>query len=366
MNTIEFFRNNCVDYTNQTQNEPRYNKYNKIDDIIYYPLGFTYYNKYDNNLVKLPILFTSENTKVEEKWFLDKLYENQIEYAIKFLQVEALKMFIIKNFKSLTFQNPFNILFNTYYPVDKNIDSVKEIIQILIDNYDDYHELINNLSQPNKSLQYIMDLLYEFLPDEPDNVCSLCLSTEPKKCLINICNCITKTHINCLIELNKYRPLNQYKCSVCNSEHKVNQDFYGNKYGLFFPHNDMYGEPLMSSTCLHKYEGMDRLKMAIIYLQVNRVKELLNEKEILDNLFNYYLHQIYQITPIHSLCTGNLCSNAYIGFGDNHKKYYDILKLLLETNKFDLTQKDIFNKTPMDYTIKNNLPILKLLLEEYI
>ncbi len=373
MNTVEYFRNKYINYNNQTPNEPRYKKDGLLDDITYYPLAFTYYNIYNKNLLKLPFITAPENKEVEEKWFLNRLHDQQIDYAIKFLQVEALKKFIIKNHKSVLFVNPFYQLFYTHYPVDKNLEAAKKIIQILIDNYDDHYELITKLSLPNKEMIYIMDLLYEFLPDDPDNLCSICLQTEPKKLLINICNCKTGAHTNCLIKLNEHKPLD--KCSVCKGKYKINQPVVRTQSGiiikpekekLFFPYNDIYREPLMSSDALNKYVGMSRLTMAIIYLQVERVKELLNEKEILDNLSTYYFgYEGYKQTPIHAICTGNLPSNAHFNMGDNDRKYYDILILLLKTKKINLEQKDAFDKTPMDYVIQYRLNALRMPLITY-
>lgn len=372
-NTVEFFRNKYLDYSNQIPNEPRIKKDGNIDEIIFYPLTNTYYNIYNKELIKLPFVPTLENKQVEEKWFFERLYAQQIEYAIKFLQVESLEKYIIKNYKSLLLNNPFYQLFYVNYPIDKNIEASKQIIMILIDNYDDNYELITQITLPKKEQEYILDLLHSFLPLDPDNLCQFCLQTEPKKMLIKCCDCICKTHAKCLEKLNEYKPLKE--CSVCKSKYKINEPVIRTQSGIiikpeyekiFFPYNDLYREPLLSDTSLFKFEGMSRLTMAIIYLQVHRVKELLEEKEILDRLADYYFgYSGYKQSPIHALCTGNLYSNAHYNFSTNSQKYLIILNMLLQTKKFDISQKDAFDMTPMEYVEKYKLYPLKNLLFEY-
>lgn len=373
MNTVEFFRNKYLDYSSKIPNEPRIKKDGNVDDIIYYPLANTYYNIYNKELIKLPFVPIPENKQVEEKWFFERLYQQQIEYAIKFLQVESLEKHIKKNYKSLLLTNPFYQLFYVNYPIDKNIEASKQIIKILIDNYDDYYELITQITISKKEQEYILDLLYSFLPLDPDNLCQFCLQTEPKKMLINCCDCICKTHAKCLEKLNEFKPLKE--CSVCKSKYKINEPVIRTCSGImikpecekiFFPFNDLYREPLLSNPYLHKFEGMSRLTMAIIYLQVRRVKELLEEKEILDGLSDYYFgYSGYKQSPIHALCTGNLYSNAHYNFPTNSQKYLVILNMLLKTKKFDIKQKDAFGKIPMDYAEEHKLYSLKNLLFEY-
>ncbi len=122
----------------------------------------------------------------------------------------------------------------------------------------------------------------------------------------------------------------------------------------------MYYEPLLSNKTLRQYTGISRLTMAIMYLQVDRVSELLKEKDILDELPNYYFgYAGYKQTPIIALCTGNLLSNCHISFGDNLSSYMKIIKMLKDTDKIDLTKKDAFDKTYMDYINQHGFAILK-------
>jgi hypothetical protein len=118
---------------------------------------------------------------------------------------------------------------------------------------------------------------------------------------------------------------------------------------IFFPHNDLYYGPCMSTKKLIKVNGMARLTFAIMYLQVSRVEELLKEQEILEGLSNYHVNEIYGQHPLISLAHGNMPSNCSINFGDNIVKYKQIFIHLLNTNKIKLTQKDKFNKSLEDY-----------------
>ena len=343
---ISELRNELVDYSDITPNEPRYIKENVLSNEMFYPFGNIY------PVGKIPTYFNDIGL-IDIDMFKNKIYSDRIINAIKYLQVNALKKYVIKNLKTILLPNPFYILYNTKYPIILNEDVVKQIIEILIENYDDYYNLITSISESN---EYINELLYSYLPIEEDNICSICLVTEPKIYLINSCNCVTKTHTNCLIKLNNHKPLD--KCAVCLAKYKINEPVYQTKSGLiikpelmniFFPHNDLYYGPCISTKKLIKVDGMSRLTFAIMYLQVSRVEELLKEQEILEGLSNYHVNEIYGQHPLISLAHGNMPGNCSINFGDNIVKYKQIFIHLLYTNKIKLTQKDKFNKSLEDY-----------------
>jgi hypothetical protein len=280
---ISELRDKLVDYSDITPNEPRYIKENLLSNEMFYPFGNIY------PVGKIPTYF-NDTGLIDINMFKNKIYSDRIINAIKYLQVNALKKYVVKNLKTILLPNPFYILYNTNYPVILNEDVVKQIIEILIENYNDYYNLITSIYESN---EYITELLYSYLPIEDDNICSICLVTEPKIYLINSCNCVTKTHTNCLIKLNNHKPLDN--CAVCLAKYKINEPVY--KSGLirkselmniFFPHNDLYYGPCISTKKLIKVDGMARLTFAIMYLQVSRVEELLKEQEILEGLSNYH------------------------------------------------------------------------------
>lgn len=323
---ISYLRDELVDYSDTTPNEPRYIKENVLSNEMFYPFGNIY------PVGKIPT-YLNDTGLIDIDMFKNKIYSDRIINAIKYLQVNALKKYVIKNLKTILLPNPFYILYNTKYPVILNEDVVKQIIEILIENYDDYYNLITSISESN---EYINELLYSYLPIEEDNICSICLVTEPKIYLINSCNCATKTHTNCLIKLNNHKPLD--KCAVCLAKYKINEPVY--KSGLirkselmniFFPHNDLYYGPCISTKKLIKVDGMARLTFAIMYLQVSRVEELLKDQEILEGLSNYRVNDIH---PLISLAHGNMPGNCSINLGDNIVKYKQIFIHLLHLYLF--------------------------------
>lgn len=351
--TIGESRNEFVDYTNMEPNEPRYTKENVLDTNVFYPLGNIY--PYNKSIGKLPFLSSGDDKIFSVEFFCNNLYSQQIRYAIKYMQVGALKKYLIKNHKNVLLQNPFFYLFDTLYPIDKNLDSAIQIMHILIDNYDDYRDMINSLSEYFRPEQkYTMELLYTCLPNDINNICMFCLHTEPKNNLICACLCKNPVHTQCLVKMSTYKKLDE--CSVCKSNYKLNEPIYINGVQdktIFFPFNDMYGAPSNKQNLI-KFVGMSRLTLAILYLQVERVKELLLDKEILENLSNYYFgYKEYKQTPLMVLAQGNMETNAHISFGNNKKKYIDILCMLLETKKIDLCAKDTFGKTFYDYLVNN-------------
>ena len=358
--TVGELRKELVDYSDNTINEKRNNKNNnEFENIIYYPMG----NIYPRG--KLPYIFLHDDKTITKEIFLNNLRADQIKSAIMYLQVSALKKYIIKNYTNPIFINPFEYLLTTHYPLDKNIETTNEIIKILIDNYDNYYDLIkkfysyckSNQSKSNEDKQYILDILFSYLPVDENNICSICLITEPKTQLFNPCSCKNPIHIDCLIKTLKHKQNN--KCSVCLNIIKVNEPIYRTNYGkeldniIFFPHQDIYYEPLMKPV-LNRYSGMSRLTMAIMFLQVERVGELLKDEEILNKLPDYYFgFEGYKQTPLIALAQGNLPSNCHISFGTNIHKYIMLINMLLKTNKIDINKKDAFDKTFKDYYEKN-------------
>ena len=340
--------------SNKIPNEPRYTSKGILEENVYYPLDDIYY--YNNELIKLPRQFNKEIHN-EEK-FNKILIEQRIKYAIKFLQITSLKKYIIKNYKH-EYLDIFYYLCELNYPIAENIDAFREIVNILIENFDDYSKRIFT---SKNIIPY--DKILSVLPIDENNICYICLMSEPKHSLINICSCITPTHTSCLLELNKHKPLN--KCAICLTKYKLNVPVYraiGLKSNIkdpaiFFPYTDFYYEPLLCRSEPIKYTGMERLTMAIMYLQVDRVSQLLKEPDILNNLDRYYFETTYKQTPIVALSIGNMQSNCNIIYGDNRIKYIDIIRLLIATKKININTRDIFVKNYKDYIKENHLNFL--------
>lgn len=353
-------------YQDKTPNEKRFISEGALDENIYYPLGNTYFIY--NSLKQIPLMKKSE---LEFEKFLKT---EQIEYAVKFLQIEALKKFITKNYiHHNRFENPFFMFRYSNYPIEHNIDAFKQIVQILIDNYDNWIELIKKtLPYYTKTYEYIGTILCGYLLVDENNCCYVCLTTEPSEMLLSPCLCKEKAHAECFVKMHSVKKLDI--CGVCNSKYKIGKPFQRQMSligdiqenpKLIFPSNDMYYEPLMSSRPLVKYTGLNRLTMAIIYLQPERVSELLKEQDILDHI-NESIDETYLWRPIHLCCMSNMPTNNNYFFGDNDKKYQQILYYLLETRKIDLSVKDFFDRTPLENAKRNKLEIVKIFLEKYI
>ena len=214
-----------------------------------------------------------------------------------------------------------------------------------------------------KDKEYIRDLLYEYLPVNPEKSCMICLQTEPHQQLFNPCKCTQPIHTNCLIKIIQHK---KNKCGVCLCEYKINKPLAYTQSGImirdeiyapiFFPFHDFYYPPLLSNPILERYSGMSRLTMAIMYLQVDRVRELLQEAEILEGLSSYYFgYEGYKQTPLIALATANFASNAHASFGSNLYRYWEIIEMLLNTKRIDVEKIDAFGKKFIDYINKNKV-----------
>ncbi len=359
--TIEELFDN-IKSDDRTPNEKRYIDKNIYHDVIFFPKA-NIYPSFNNNseLLTLPYTGISKMSKVNIDWFLNLLKDQQIEYAIKYLQINALKQLLIPGE-----YNVFLHLINCKYPYEHNIEAYNEIILILLERCTNPVKQINELIQQKVNIQetykHIFELLFSLMPCNENLQCIICTLTQPEDYLIKICNCTNLIHVICFekwIEKSKLK-----KCTICNSIYKINDKCYG-QYGIsskptideriYYPTNDIYYMPLMRSLPLKKFKGIARLTMAINYLQVERVKELLQEKEILDTLPEYYHNEAYKQTPIITLCTGNIGTNYMISMGNNGQKYYEILVVLIGTKKINLEHKDEFNKSARYYAISQNI-----------
>ena len=314
----------------------------------------------------MPITHIKEYYLVEEKWFYDRLTEQRIRYAIQYLQIYALQKYIIPNYKSIFMMNPFYDLFNIKYPIVKNTDAFIQIVKILLNNYEDYMDLISKCPKTDKN-KYIYEIIYSILPNDYNNICMICIHTEPLNELISACICKTSTHFGCLVQLIKTK---HTKCRMCLTEYRTNDQCWMSKNGIrtqsvlddriYFPFDDVYYRPLSNDANLIKVSGITRLDFAIMFLQIERVKELLQDPEILNELPYHYLgYDGYKQTPLIALCSGNIGNNCHIKFGNNLQKYIAIVNMLIATKKIDIWHKDAFNKTCMDYINGSNYKFIK-------
>lgn len=318
------------------------------DDIkyVFYPHENQYIDK-NQKIIKLPFFVEDENNYISKIFFLEKLREQQIIYSIRYLQISCLKKIISKNFSSRNMKNPFKILLSTFFPIEKNIDATKKIIDILINNYDKNLDLIKNLNYfKNEKNKILFDIFDSIIKDDINNLCYLCLTTYPKNLLINnICQCKNPVHTECMIKLNNFKKISN--CSICKSKYEIN--FFKNI--LYFPHNDFY--PNINNKLIKVVDKTAKLKYAIIFKETQRIKILLEDSNDLNNDFGYGQNVlIFLIDLIFQSIINENCIFP--------QDYLEILDIIIATKKVDFFKKDISNKSCFFYIskIKNYSPLI--------
>jgi hypothetical protein len=107
---------------------------------------------------------------------------------------------------------------------------------------------------------------------------------------------------------------------------------------------DIYPPPLITSHPSKKIHGDDRLRFAVWYLQVNRVRTLLcqyvNKEKDAVNPFNTEI-DAYKQNLLHTLCSGGIPTNL---FYHHHKDKYDRLLFIILTCLPRLTVQALCNQ----------------------
>lgn len=131
--------------------------------------------------------------------------------------------------------------------------------------------------------------------------------------------------------------------------------------------NDIYPPPLMTNYPSQKVKEFDRIRFAIWYLQVNRVRELLIELKDCDQLpkkqqeeFNLFGKDYYGGNIISLICARNHPTNI---FYENNKQVYELLFFTV-LNTITKSQLDIlFNQLYTDKMAWKELLINNLIKE---
>lgn len=121
---------------------------------------------------------------------------------------------------------------------------------------------------------------------------------------------------------------------------------------------NIYSSILTPFVTVKQYNGMDRLYMAVLYLQVDRVEELLKIPEILKGINTKF---DYGLTVTMLCCLRKMPSGIKYYDKDNNKKYKNILCNLLSTGLVDLSI-----KSDKGYTVSDYIKHYKLYEIEYI
>jgi len=118
------------------------------------------------------------------------------------------------------------------------------------------------------------------------------------------------------------------------------------------PADDIY-PPIITKQNSVKVHDFDRLVWAILYLQCDRVKELINEYLVFDPNKLYKKSQLYGQNILHVICGSNMPTNLY--YSNNYKLYdqifFSLIKLIPDgVNKFHF--RDSFGRTPVHNAIR--------------
>lgn len=167
-----------------------------------------------------------------------------------------------------------------------------------------------------------MELFSEFDDTYSENICKYCLSSLPENTLVRPCKCSNPVHISCF---SKWYDKTKKQCEICKDKFsRINQKrFESSMLGvnvnknIFFPFDDYYPIPSMTNHDLHKSEGDYRFVSALIYLQCERMKDLLKDNPAPKN-WGPYLTYFKQ---------GSMPSNYLRRYNQGaYNSMYDILK----------------------------------------
>lgn len=110
------------------------------------------------------------------------------------------------------------------------------------------------------------------------------MSSIPENTLVKPCKCKNSVHISCF---NKWYNFSKSNCEICGdnfsriNERRIQSNIIGNKLECktFFPFDDFYPVPLMSNYDLVKVKDDDVFIYALMYLQCDRMINLLQSHQ---------------------------------------------------------------------------------------
>jgi hypothetical protein len=285
--------------------------------------------------------------------------------AIQFLQTKRISSLLkednsLADKKFIMFGLQLNslsilLMFSHRYSISKNEESYRDIIEILFYYSQNLDELISDsvikyLSRYN-NYENLLAFILKYKPVVENNICKYCFLTEPLDELGYPCLCKTPCHIKCFLKCE-----NTNSCKIClDPFSRLNEIRFINPINdgdqrIFFPFDDIYYDDL---GILKKYHGISRLSMAIVSLQTKRIRELLQEKEILNEIKTLSIEVNY-------LTTGNLWSNYHSSL--NEQAYLDIARELFGTRKFDISEEGKLFQNALKNEFKSMVDLMKSLL----
>lgn len=150
-----------------------------------------------------------------------------------------------------------------------------------------YVDSIPGYGDGRKLAEDIRTILHKYdIGDSDVDACGICLSSREKyKFCRNVCACTTPYHYDCIAKTIMTTKLG--RCTVCRTHYKLAEPYYAYKgmgspamlvHPLFFPFSDVYPRPLFVGKMMYSEDFEDdteRLDFAIMYLQVERCRDLL-------------------------------------------------------------------------------------------
>lgn len=171
-------------------------------------------------------------------------------------------------------------LFPSKYSYDANTRVYEEIIKLILSINP---SLITKKAIENAYVRKhtgIINVLNLFAISK--NICIVCYCSHPEKMLIYPCKCKSPIHAECVIKV--IQTSHSRKCKICLTDYEINEPKTQLNFGgtvhiderIYFPKFNIYPVPIMTRMPLERYiKDNDIIYMAIIYLQVKRVIELL-------------------------------------------------------------------------------------------
>lgn len=246
----------------------------------------------------------------------EKYAHNKFLAATKFLQYDI----IMEHYEQLddkldTLERAIDIIINfqTFYHYCFNVKNHLAVLKFLLDKFvslvpltedclENFVEIIDKsssyliqrfkmdlmIARKNKfdGYEYVVgvDDMIELLQqyDESSGGCKYCMGCVPKNKLISTCECVARVHIHCFKKWFFTKEI--VKCEICGDPYsKINQirnhsRIDGVDVGrdiLFFPFDNFYPIPLMSTNDLVKVDDKRQYVMALCYLQCKRMANLL-------------------------------------------------------------------------------------------
>jgi hypothetical protein len=170
----------------------------------------------------------------------------------------------------------------------------------------------------------VIKILQKYFQDDAplESSCFVCGTSYSSNLITCTCKCKINVHLQCLIELITK---NSDTCKTCLTKFGSKIDKRGR---MFFPDSDIYASPLMSSYIFPKTLN-DKLHFAIIYMQVNRVKQIL--QSMTPEQFTDYKNNADYVST-HSPTFYDLISNPYSNYSRHMYpiQHQQISQLLIE------------------------------------